>query len=262
MRVMEIPRFPRELQFTECGHFIVTRMSQRDILWPDHASALVGYAWAPNDEAARIQVTQVLRNPDRDFQRQTRKAGRIQHEWLRVADIFHHWYDLKTGGHQERRGGPSLSKAVALVASHSKGRGASEANLWRLWERYKDVAHIVAAACAICREVRKRSGDKPFGPSGFAPSQFMPIQMMMLMPNLVLAVALEFERHGLEGTCHPQREPPLDSATVWRIPLDINVEGVHPPARSIPTDYLITLNKRRAGNRGKAHASGDRKSVV
>jgi hypothetical protein len=249
MRVMEIPRFRHEVKIAKFEDFFAKRLSQQIMVWPEQAIALAGYACWPDDEAMRTRMQDVLRDPGPDFTKRTRKIPRIQHEWLRVADVFHHWHDLKMGGHQERRGGPSLSKAVTLVATHSKSRGTGEANLWRLWEKHKDVAHVATAACAVCSEVRRRG--KSYGPFGLPRIQFVPFQMIMFMPDLVLAVALEFERHGLEGASHPLSEPPLDRNTVWRIPSDINVEGVYPLARVICPNYLVTLNNRRAGNRGR-----------
>jgi hypothetical protein len=76
--------------------------------------------------------------------------------------------------------------------------------------------------------------------------------MAMLMPDLVLAVALEFERLGLEVVPHVRTEAALDPETLWRIPPDINVVPIPPPVRQIRPQDLAVLNKRRAGNRGKA----------
>jgi hypothetical protein len=76
----------------------------------------------------------------------------------------------------------------------------------------------------------------------------------MLMPDFVLAVALEFERYGLSVIPHARTEPTLDPERLWRIPADINVVPVPPPTRKITSQDLTVLNKRRAGNRGKANA--------
>jgi hypothetical protein len=84
-------------------------------------------------------------------------------------------------------------------------------------------------------------------------SQFIPFQMTMLMPDLVLAVGLEFERVGLSAVPHGRTEPILDRATVWRIPPDISVAPLPPPTRKIRPQDLVVLNNRRAGNRGKAN---------
>jgi len=76
--------------------------------------------------------------------------------------------------------------------------------------------------------------------------------MAMLMPDLVLAVALEFERHSLSSAPHVLTEPMSDPETLWRIPTKINVLPIPPLTRKIRRQDLSVLNHRRAGNRGKA----------
>ena len=140
----------------------------------------------------------------------------------------------------------------ALVEANAKGRGTGAASLWQLWERYKDVAHLVTTASLICAEARTRAGNEPFGPFGLDVHQFGPFQMTMLIPDLVLAVALEFEQRGL-SIPHTRTEPVLDPETLWRIPQDINVTPVPPPQRTIRPQDKVILNERRAGNRGRAN---------
>jgi hypothetical protein len=139
------------------------------------------------------------------------------------------------------------------VAKKAISRGTGEPNLWRHWKKYKDVAHLVAAATFICKDVRIRSRGEPFGPFGLSPDQFQPFQMTMLMPDLVLAVALEFERFGLECLPYARSKPTFDPDTLWRIPPDINVAPIPPPRRPIKKGDLAILRDRRAGNRGKAN---------
>ena len=199
-----------------------------------------GVAAHPVDMAGRIKS-------------RTAPAPRIQHEWLRAADVFHIYCDLMDGHHQQRRGGPSIGKAITLVEANAKSRGTSAASLWHFREKYKDVSHLVAAAAAICAEVRTRACNEPFGPFGLSTKQFGPFQMAMLMPDLVLAVALEFEQRGLTHVLRARTEPVLDPETLWRIPADINVVPVPPPVRKIRSQDLAILNARRAGNRGSAN---------
>ena len=97
-----------------------------------------------------------------------------------------------------------------------------------------------------------KSRIQPFGPLGLSVNQLVPFQMAMLMPDLVLAVALEFERLGLSVVPHPRTEPTLDPETLWRIPADINVAPFPPQIRKIRPQDLEVLRDRRAGNRGKA----------
>jgi hypothetical protein len=140
--------------------------------------------------------------------------GPIQNDWLRVADVLHTY----EGQHQARRGGPSIGKAITLVATNAKSWGTGTATLWKNWSTYKDVAHLVTAATLICAEARAWCCNKQLGPFGLSLNQFIPFQMAMLMPDLVLAVALEFERLGLSVVPHGRTEPTLDPQTVWRIP--------------------------------------------
>jgi hypothetical protein len=65
-------------------------------------------------------------------------------------------------------------------------------------------------------------------------------------------VALDCERLGLSVVPHGRTEPTLDPQTVWRIPPDINVTLLPLLKRKIRGQDLSVLNRRRAGNRGKA----------
>ena len=95
----------------------------------------------PNDPAARGELVLQLRNWSGGSQAVPPRLARIQHEWLRVTDIFHTYYDLCQGQHQQGRGGPSIGKAVELVEANAKSWGTGAANLWSLWDKHKDVAH-------------------------------------------------------------------------------------------------------------------------
>jgi hypothetical protein len=255
MRVIYMPPFPRKIEIVDLDNFIETRLSNTVVMWPDQAIALLGFMCHPNDGAARNALTGILRAwnnhsgpgqpplPD--------KLGRIQADWQKVADIFHVYCDLIEGRHQERRGGPSIGKAVTLVATNAKTRGTGEANLWKLWGAYKDVAHLVSAATLICLDARIKVRDRPPGPAGLALTQLIPFQTALLMPDLVIAVAKEFEPYGL-GVSDARPEPAFDPETVWRIPIDINVVPLPPPIRKLRPQDIVVLNNRRAGNRGRA----------
>jgi hypothetical protein len=207
MRVMEIPPFPRKFENLDLGNLFKVRLSKTIVLWPQQAVPLIGYMGWPNDPVRREGSEKIVRNWSEGSHAVPRRLGRIQHEWLRVADVLHHYCDLVDGQHQNRRGGPSIGKAITLVEANAKGRGTGAASLWQLWERYKDVAHLVTAASLVCAEARTRAGNKPFGPYGLDVDQFGPFQMTMLIPDLVLAVALEFEQRGLSNIPHARTEP-------------------------------------------------------
>jgi hypothetical protein len=175
---------------------------------------------------------------------------------LRVADVLHLHSDLISGKHQARRGGPSIGKAITLAEANAKSRGTGAANLWKIWSTYKDVAHLVTAATLIFAHARCMNGPKPFGPSGLSPDQWGQFTMTLLMPDLVIGVALNFERIGLTFVPHALEEPTFDPETVWRIPADINVEQFPLLDRKIRPQDLVILNERRAGNRGKGKKPG------
>lgn len=179
------------------------------------------------------------------------RLHRLQHEWLRAADVFHTYCDLMNGQHQQRRGGPSIGKAITLVAAKAMSKGTRDANLWHCWKKYKDVPHLVTAAALVCLDVRKRFGGEPLGPFALGVDQYGPFQMTMLMPDLILAVALEFEWYGLSYAS--RAEPTFDLETAWRIPAGLNVEPFPPLIRKISGVDLTILANRRAGNRGRAN---------
>jgi hypothetical protein len=127
MRVMEIPPFPREIEIPDLDYFVRARLSQTVVMWPEQSIPLLGYMCCPNDAEARAPLLRMLRtwqNGSRNDQPPLlRKLGRIQHNWLRVADVFHVHSDLISGEHQERRGGPSIGKAITLVEANARSRG-------------------------------------------------------------------------------------------------------------------------------------------
>jgi hypothetical protein len=251
MRVMEIPPFPREFDKPDLANLEKTRLSRKVVMWPDQAIALVGYMAWPNEPALREKSQRILRRWSEGSNTLPPRLHRIQHEWLRVADVFHTYCDLIDGRHQQRRGGPSIGKAITLVAAQAKSRGTGAANLWHCWKKYKDVAHLVTAATLVCLDVRRRFGDEPLGPFALGVNQYGPFQMTMLMPDLILAVALEFERYGLGQA--PRAKPTFDLETAWRIPPAIKVEPFPHVMREIRCRGLTILAARRTGNRGRAN---------
>jgi hypothetical protein len=187
--MMEIPCFP----------FVRSRLSQTVVLWPEQAKTLLGYICYPNDPEARDALVLTLRSWWQEASNDGAATipdglGRIQHNWLRVADILHLHSDLIAGQHQVRRCGASIGKAITLAAANAKSWGTGVSNLWKVWSTYKDVAHLVAAATIVCSHARIMFRNQPFGPSGLKFNQLGPFQMTMLMPDLVFAAAIEFER--------------------------------------------------------------------
>src|SRR5918995_782880 len=120
---MEVRLFPRKIEIGDLGHFVRYRLSETLVRWPDQSIALLGYMCHPNDEGARGALTAQLWRWGEASEFSPPSVppglGQIQHDWLRVADIFHLYYDLAAGGHQERRGGPSIGKAIALIQANA-----------------------------------------------------------------------------------------------------------------------------------------------
>jgi hypothetical protein len=248
---MQIPPFPRTIEITDPENLIRTRLSQRITPWPDQAIPLLGYMCNPNDPRSRVALENTIRTWLDVPKGIPPKLARIQHEWLRVADIFHNFCDLIEGQHQQRRGGGSIGKAISLVAAIATSSGTGDASLWKHWVAYKDVAQFVTAAVLICRVARRMYLDRPFGEFGLDLPEILPLHMAWMLPDLVLAIGLDFERRGLDVIPHARTEPTLDPNTLWRAPPNINVMAYPAPIRPLSTEHIVVLNGRRAGNRGK-----------
>jgi hypothetical protein len=219
-----------------------------------------------NDEAARDDLLHTLWSwkdaPNKP--KAPRGLGRIQTNWLKIADVFHLYCDLVGGGHQKRRGGPSISKAVTLTSKNAKRGGTSRSKLWEIWKDYKDVAHLVSAASLVCAEVRHRYGLKQLPHLALDPGQIAPFQMTMLMPDLVLAAAIDFQDVGLAIGTNDNIRPVLDPDTLWRIPTDkdLNIAPVPLPFRKLTKKDHEILRDRRAGNRGQANLKPEKSATV
>jgi hypothetical protein len=118
------------------------------------------------------------------------KLKLIQQHWARTADILNHHYDLAQGEHQKARGGPSVGKAIHLIATNAKTKGTGQSKLWQIWRDYKDVSHLVTAAILLALEAQHRSRQEQWR----TVPHLQPVQVTHLLPDLVLAVALTFGR--------------------------------------------------------------------
>ncbi len=156
---------------------------------------------------------------------------------------------MHQGGYQTSRDGASVSKAIAIISANAKSKGTRPAKLWEIWKAYEDVAHLVAAAILVAAEAQTRHRMAPFG-IGLAPLQ--PFRLTTQLPELVLAVALGFEKFGLGYVPSGGTEPVLAPTSAWRIPSDINVALLEPPARKLSESDRVVLAARRSGNRGIA----------
>jgi hypothetical protein len=247
---MQIPEFPAPIQFTDLGPLIKERLIDDFVVWPEQAVPLVGYMAWPNDAPVR-SVWRKVHQCDNKAALGTlaRKLKNIQQHWSRVADIVHLHSDLAHGQHQMRRGGASVGKAIALIDASAKSKGTGTSKLWEIWKKYKDVAHLVAAASLISGEAQTRHRMTPYG---LSLHQFQPFRMAMLLPELVISVAMTIENLGLQHVAQGQTKPLFDPETLWRVPADINLTPLELLVRKITKADIAVLNARRAGNRGKA----------
>jgi hypothetical protein len=248
---MDIPPFERKIEIADFEYFERGRLNQAIVLWPEQACVLVGYMGWPNDPAARDESVRLLKGWAAGSKAVPPRLRRIQTDWVRVGDIVNLHYDQTRGSHQARRGGPSVGKAIELLARQSKTMGAGKANLWKVWKKYKDVAHLVAATTIITADAHERAKLKPLADFGLAWDQLQPLPIAMLMPDFVLSVGLFWQKYGLKTVPHARQKPMLDPETLWRIKPDMNVSPIAPPARKINRQGIAILHARRAGNRGK-----------
>ena len=130
-----------------------------------------------------------------------------------------------------------------------RARAPAPPNCGRSWKAYKDVAHLAMAAVVVAADAHKRHRSAPYG---LKLHQLQPYRMAMLLPGLVLSVAMSIEEYGLNQVAHGRTQPMFDPEFLWRIPIDINLTPVAPPARELTDTDLAVLKARRAGNRGKA----------
>ena len=141
-----------------------------------------------------------------------RAISRKSPEWGRVADTFHLYYDLAEGRHLKRRGGASISKAIVLAEKNTRRRGSGHAQLWKLWTQYQDVAHLITAAVLVSAQARTMNQHRPFVRSL---SDRTPHHMVLMLPELVVSVAMSFEKFGCSYTPYGRKETALDLKTVW-----------------------------------------------
>ncbi len=276
MPVMQIPPFPKEAAkvVEDIGGLIRRRISENVAVYSDQSTRLIAYMAWPHDEIARERWMHISPPPSKigddnqadPTRRETTdlsphwaiKAGSpgiflkklklIQQHWARTADILNHHYDLGQGGHQSRRGGASVGKVIDLIDVKAKAKGTGKSKLWEIWGNYKDVSHLVTAAVLITHEAQHRNQTECWR---LPKARLQPLSIIDLIPDLVVGVALAFEKYGLEAPVHGSEGALLDPATLWRLPENIGPPSVPPPKRTVPRDEIRILNDRRAGHRGR-----------
>jgi hypothetical protein len=134
MRTMNIPPFPRRIEISEIKSLTNARLNEKFSL-SGQAAALAEYLFYPASEQARSSFGSALRSYADPLRLNLKGMRRIQYRWLRVADVFELYYDMAIG-HQSRRGGATISKAVHLAANNTKSLGTSESTFWSAWNAY------------------------------------------------------------------------------------------------------------------------------
>jgi hypothetical protein len=177
--------------------------------------------WPNNSAAREAAISMLARWLDTGEDNDAAKhLAEIDEEWGHVADLVHLHLDIDQGGHLKSRGGASVGKAVYLLSKTAKTRGTRPANAWKSWEKYKDVAHLIAAAILVCGDMdtihRKKS-------LGLDLQQLLPLRVVLLVPELIIAVGLAYEKYGLAYVPKGGTQPMFNHQTLWRIPEDINV---------------------------------------
>jgi hypothetical protein len=260
MRTMNIPPFPARIEIADIESLTNERLAEEFRL-SEQGSALAGYLFYPGSEVARDSFQSAICTVSDPLRLNVRGMSRIKYRWLRAADVFHLYYDLARGGHQSRRGGATISKAVHLAAKNTKSLGTSEPTFWSAWKAFKDVAPLITATVLIWDNTRRVSRNEYLGAfrthedaEPITVDQLSPFHITLLMPDFVLAVARSFEDFALTKFTN-RIDAGLDPETLWRIPAHINVIPVPPPQRSIRGEDTRILNVRRAGNRGRRNAS-------
>jgi hypothetical protein len=251
MRLMEIPPFPQKIKITNLEDLYRSRLSVRVDLRTSAAVPLLCYMGWPNDPAARKNAIKMLSRwlDEGQDTAAAKHLARIDKAWAHVADVVHLHYDMSQGGHQKSRGGPSVGKAIYLLSKTAKTRGTRQTNAWKNWQVYKDVAHLIAAALLVCWDIQTRHRQKPLG---LHLQQLLPLRVVLMLPELIIAVGLAYQKYGLAYVPKGGTEPMLSPETLWRIPPDINVVPLPPPIRKVRPEDSVVLNARRAGNRGRA----------
>jgi len=205
----------------------------------------------PNDSAAREAAMEMLSQwlETGQVNDATRHLAMIDKEWGHVADLVHLHFDMDHGGHQKSRGGPSIGKVTFLLSKTAKIRGTRPANVWKSWKKHKDVGHLIAAAVLVCADMHTRHRKNSLG---LNLQQLLPFRVVLLVPELIIAVGLTYEKYGLDYVPKGGIRPMFNHQTIWHIPTDINVVPLAPPARKIRPQDARALIARRAGNRGRA----------
>ena len=154
MRMMSIPPFPDRVEIADIELFTNARLAGEFNL-SEQGSALAGYMFHPAGEIPRASFGSALRSTADPLRLNLKGMRRIQYQWLRVADVFHLYYDWRSGVISRAGGGATISKAAHLAAKNTKSLGTSEPTFWSIWAAFKDVAPLLTATIIIWDNARR-----------------------------------------------------------------------------------------------------------
>jgi hypothetical protein len=168
---------------------------------------------------------------DAAFDKLTDELTEVMKGWPPVADVMSRLVDMTYDGRVKLRGGPSIAKAVDLSNFEPEGRSRAQIN--RLWSRFHDVAHLIAAGAFLAE-----SGTHPRSRSIFAAVWFA--------PDAVAGVAAGFEGFGLTTIPHGQPDSLLPAATTWRLPVGFRPKQTFLVPRKLSQAQIDYLSERRS----------------
>jgi hypothetical protein len=169
-----------------------------------------------------------------------------QRQWPPVGDVFQRIVDIAHDERAAARGGASISKAIDLCEQDRGGVGRSQ--LARLWSRYCDVGHLIAAAAWLA-EKRLSPRDPHAGSI---------LMAVCLAPEAVIGLASGLEEFGLHLVPLRQKLPVLRPDTVWRIPAALAPRPRYIVKRLLSEKQITFLNDRRARKKYIPMPSGKR----
>jgi len=167
-------------------------------------------------------------------------AGDLKGRWAQMerAALVLRWVFNIAQAPQQFPGGPSISKALALIEYVTGGSSRSQYSA--AWTHYRDVAHILAAAMDLAPH-------SPTPPVDF----WRLIQPVMFAPEAVLALGLGYQQFGLALVPHGQRAPILPPETLWRLPASGTSASPQADVLDAPQINFLSQQRRARKRREK-----------
>lgn len=168
---------------------------------------------------------------DAAFDKLTDELTEVMKGWPPVADVMSRLVDMTYDGRVKLRGGPSIAKAAELSNFEREGRSTAQTN--RLWSRFRDVAHLLAAGAFLAE-----SGTHPHSRSIFSAVWFA--------PDAVAGIAAGFEDFGLATIPHSKTDSLLPATTTWRLPVGFRPKEAFLVPRKLSQAQINHLSTRRS----------------